>query len=59
MLLNYHIGRFILQRWRGVGVSANLWCLVVCDWCDVFCRFVVASNVFLLMLTVATFYGKK
>ena len=41
---------------EGVTVSVNVWFLVVCDWCDVFCLFVVASKVFLLTLTVLTFY---
>jgi len=41
----------------GVSVSINLWCLVVCVWCDVFCRFFVSSNMLLLMLTVVTFYA--
>ena len=54
-----------LPRWLisfckdgGVGVSVNLWCLVVCVWCDLCCRFVVASNVFLLLLTVVTSYAR-
>ena len=28
----------------GFSVSANLWCLVVCAWCDVLCRFVVVGR---------------
>jgi len=40
-----------------LSVSVNLWCLVVCVWCDVCCRFVVPSNVFLLLLTVVTVYA--
>jgi len=35
----------------GVFVSVNLWCLVVFVWCDMCCRFVVASNMLLSMLT--------
>ena len=26
------------------GVSVNLWCFVVCVWCDVLCRFVVVGR---------------
>jgi len=26
------------------GISVNLWCLVVCVWCDVLCRFVVVGR---------------
>jgi len=26
------------------GVSIHLWCLVLCIWCDVFCRFVVIGR---------------
>jgi len=28
----------------GFSVSVNLWCLVLCVWCDVFCRFVVVGK---------------
>ena len=40
MLLNYHIGRFVL----GISVSVNLKCLVVCVWCDMLFRFVVVGR---------------
>jgi len=36
----------------GVSVSVNLWFLVVCVRCEVLCHFVIAGNVFLLILTV-------
>jgi len=29
---------------RGFSISINLWCLVVCVWCDVLCRFVVVGR---------------
>ena len=41
MLLNYHIRRFFFCKDGGFSVSVNLWCFVVCVWCDVLCRFVV------------------
>ena len=44
MLLHYHIGRFFFCKDGGLSVSVNLWCLVVCVWCDVFCRFVVVGR---------------
>jgi len=28
----------------GFSVSVNLWCLVVCVWCDVLCHFVVVGR---------------
>jgi len=52
MLLNYHIGCIVLQQWRS---QRKFWCLVVCVGCDMFCCFVVASNVRLLILTIVTF----
>jgi len=33
----------------GGSVNVKLWFLVVCVWCEVFCRLVVAGNVFLLI----------
>jgi len=33
------------------SVNVNLWFLVVCVQCEVLCRLVVASNMFLLILT--------
>jgi len=33
-----------------VSVNVNLWFLVVCVRCEVLCHFVVAANVFLLIL---------
>ena len=36
----------------GVTVNVKLWFLVVRVRCEVLCRFVVAGNVFLLMLIV-------
>jgi len=36
----------------GGSVNVKLWFLVVCVRCEVLCRFVVAGNVFLLMLIV-------
>jgi len=41
----------------GVSDSVNLWFLVVCVRCEVLCRFVVAGNVFLLILIVVIFYA--
>jgi len=41
----------------GVSVNVNLWFLVVCVRCDVLCHFVVAGNVFLLILIVVIFYA--
>jgi hypothetical protein len=41
----------------GVSVSVNFWFLVVCVRCDVLCRFVVAGNVFLLILIIVIFYA--
>jgi len=58
--LCFELPHCLISFWKngGVTVSVNfwclmecvLWCLVVCVWCYVFCRFVVSSNVFLLML---------
>ena len=28
----------------GFSVSVHLWCLVLCVWCDVLCRFVVGGR---------------
>jgi len=39
----------------GVSVNVNLWFLVVCVRCDVLCHFVVAGNMFLLVLIVVIF----
>jgi len=37
--------RFILFcKDGGFSISVNLWCLVVCVWCDVLCRFVVVGR---------------
>jgi len=41
----------------GVSVSVNLWLLVVCVRCEVLCGFVIAGNVFLLILIVVIFYA--
>jgi len=41
----------------GGSVNANLLFLVVCVRCDVLCRFVVAGDVFLLILMVVIFYA--
>jgi len=41
----------------GGSVNVNLWFLVVCVRCEVLCHLVVASNVFLLMLTVVILYA--
>ena len=41
----------------GVSVNVNLWFLVVCVGCEVLFRFVVAGNVFLLILIVVIFYA--
>jgi hypothetical protein len=43
----------------GVSVNVNLWFLVVYVRCEVLCRFVVAGNVFLLILIliVVIFYA--
>ena len=38
-----------------VIVSVNLWFLVLCVRCEVVCGFVVAGNVFLLILIVVIF----
>jgi len=40
----------------GIRVSVNLWFLVVCVRCDVLCHFVVAGNMFLLILIVVVCY---
>jgi len=40
----------------GVSVSVNLWFLVVCVRCEVVCRFVVAGNLFMLILIVVILY---
>jgi len=44
------------------GVSVHLWCLVVCVWCDVLCRFVlvgtcifIAIDRFLLYIVIIVF----
>jgi hypothetical protein len=29
---------------KDFGISVHLWCLVVCVWCDVLCRFVVVGR---------------
>ena len=39
----------------GSSVNVNLWFLVVCVQCEVLCGFVVAGNVFLLILIVVIF----
>jgi len=49
--VDYHIGRFVLQRWRGGSVSVKLHFSVVYVWCEYLCRLVVGRNVFLLILT--------
>jgi hypothetical protein len=36
----------------GGSVNLKLWFLVVCVWCEVLCRLVVAGNVFILILIV-------
>ena len=36
--------RLCSVKTEGFGVSVNLWCLVVCVWCDVLCRFVVVGR---------------
>ena len=36
----------------GVSFSVNLWFLVLCVQCDVLCNFVIAGNVFVLILMV-------
>jgi len=41
----------------GISVNVNLWFLVVCVQCEVLCRFVVAGNVFLLILIVVILYA--
>ena len=41
----------------GVSVNVNLLFLVVYVRCDVLCRFVVADNVFLLILIVVISYA--
>jgi len=41
----------------GVSVSVNLWFIVVCVRCEVFCRLVAVGNVFLLVLTVVVLYA--
>jgi len=41
----------------GGSVNVNLWFLVVYVRCDVLCRFVVAGNMFLLILIVVIFYA--
>jgi len=41
----------------GVSVNVNLWFLVVCVRCEVLCRFIVAGNVFLLILIVVIYYA--
>ena len=40
----------------GGSVNVKLWFLVVCVLCEVLCRFVVAGNVFLLILVVVIHY---
>jgi len=40
----------------GVSLNVNLWFLVLCVRCEVLCCFVVAGNVFLLILIVVIFY---
>jgi len=42
---------------RGVSVSVKLLFSVVCVRCEVICRFVVAGNVFLLILIVVILYA--
>jgi len=41
----------------GVSLNVNLWFLVVCVRCEVLCGFVVAGDVFLLILIVVTLYA--
>ena len=41
----------------GVSLNVKLWFLVVCFECEVLCYFVVAGNVFLLVLIVMIFYA--
>ena len=41
---------------EGGSVNVKLWFLVVCVRCEVLCRFVVADNVFLLILIVVILY---
>ena len=41
----------------GVSVNVNLWFLVMRVRCDVLCHFVVAGNLFLLILVVVIFYA--
>jgi len=41
----------------GVSVNVHLWFLVVHVLCEVLCPFVVADNVFLLILLVVIFYA--
>ena len=40
-----------------VIVSVNLWFLVLCVRCEVVCGFVVAGNLFLLILIVVIFHA--
>jgi len=40
-----------------VSVNVNLWFLVVYVQCEFVCRFVVAGNVFLLILIVVILYA--
>jgi len=43
---------FSFCRDGGFSVSVNVWFLVVYVLCEVFCRLIVAGNVFLLLLIV-------
>jgi len=53
---------FCCVKTGGFSISVNLWCLVVCVWCDVLCRFVVVGrhifidiHCYLLCFVIITF----
>ena len=41
----------------GGGINVKLWFLLMYVWYEVLCRFVVADNVFLLILIVVILYA--
>ena len=43
MLLKYPLVVLFCKD-GGFSVSVHLWCVVVCVWCDVFCRLVVVGR---------------
>ena len=48
MLLNYHVGRIVLQR-RRIQNQRKLCCVMVCVRCDVVCRiFVVDKRIYVV-----------